>query len=749
MRSLLTQISGLYSVECSSSAIKATRSVSFFSKKKLIVSHSFFHFLFFLVTLFMSATGLAQKKPPPPPPTTPGDCKIGCTSNDVQIIRAYLSDANGNKLGASFICPQDGDADVYLTLELTTNTPRVGVVIYGQIWQWDAINNKTVGTLPLDTKSECFGDTLNKPTNKVTFKSTFNWTCGTPIAFTKVFIGWGTGNTNFCTGTVFQCPATSSKCFQLPDDQAIGIETPSTHETSQTKCSTVPGGTTAIFDLKASDNDVKGSQTNVTVTWYSDAASTTELTDAGDGSTDGKILVTKSDGQVVYAKVCSTISPFPCSAPQAVTLHVNQTPNLTITDPAAVCSPNTVDLTATAITNGSTLPTGTTLSYWTNFDGTGAVSDATKVGAGTYYIKAATNTTPSCSDIKSVVVTVKTKPGAPTLGKVDNCDGTSTITATDLADGATLTWSDGGSGNPRTVSSTTALTVTQTVDGCTSDNSNSVTPAPKTAPNAPVLSKVDHCDGTTTITAKDGDAVIAATELTWSNGATTNPINVTSTAAITATRTVNGCTSDNSSSVTPAPGTSPSAPSVTYNYPACYETTFSVTITGVISGATYTIKDKNGADISGVLPSKVITAVDGNDIIFSNIPAGSGYQVTVKVGDCPSTASSCGMPVQDPNRIAAKNTQLYAEESELKVTAYPNPFSDKINFVVNAPVSGKGTLEVYNSLGQKIKTVYQGTINKGTQNFELRLPVRQQANLIYVLRVGGKQLSGKILQLNQ
>lgn len=672
MRSLLTQISGLYSVECSSSAIKATRSVSFSSKKKLIVSHSFFHFLFFLVTLFMSATGLAQKKPPPPPPTTPGDCKIGCTSNDVQIIKAYLSDVNGNKLGASFVCPQDGDADVYLTLELTTNTPRVGVVIYGQIWQWDAINNKTVGTLPLDTKSECFGDTLNKPTNKVTFKSTFNWTCGTPIAFTKVFIGWGTGNTNFCTGTAFQCPATSSKCFQLPDDQAIGIETPSTHETSQTECSTVPAGTTAIFDLKASDDDVKGSQTNVTVKWYSDAAGTTELTDAGDGSTDGKILVTKSNGQVVYAKVCSTVSPFPCSAPQAVTLHVNQTPSLTITDPAAVCSPNTVDLTAAAVTNGSILPTGTTLSYWTNSDGTGTVTDATQVGDGTYYIKATTNTTPSCSDIKSVVVTVKTRPDAPTLGKVDNCEGTSTITATGLADGATLTWSDGGSGNPRTVSATTALTVTQTLNGCTSDNSNSVTPAP---------------------------------------------------------------------------GTVPSAPSVTYNYPACDETTFSVTITGVISGATYTIKDKNGVNISGVLPGNSVVAPNGSDIVFSNIPAGSGYQVTVKVGDCPSTASSCGTPEQ--HRIAAKNIQLYAEESQLKVTAYPNPFSDKINFVVNAPVSGKGTLEVYNSLGQKIKTIYQGTINKGTQNFELRLPVRQQANLIYVLRVGDKQLSGKVLQLNQ
>jgi hypothetical protein len=69
--------------------------------------------------------------------------------------------------------------------------------------------------------------------------------------------------------------------------------------------------------------------------------------------------------------------------------------------------------------------------------------------------------------------------------------------------------------------------------------------------------------------------------------------------------------------------------------------------------------------------------------------------------------------------------------------------------LISSPVAGKGSLEVYNSLGQRIKTVYQGTITKGTQNFELRIPTKRQSNLIYVLRVGDQQLSGKILQLNQ
>ena len=146
-------------------------------------------------------------------PSSPADCKLGCTSNDVQIQNAYLSDISGNKLPSNFVCPLSGSATVYLTLELTTKTPRIGVVIYTNIKSFTPPS--TIGSL-ITTFSECFGTNLNQPTNKVTFSQAFNWTCGTSIVLTDVFIGWGTGNTNFCTGSSFQCPATSSKCYALP-----------------------------------------------------------------------------------------------------------------------------------------------------------------------------------------------------------------------------------------------------------------------------------------------------------------------------------------------------------------------------------------------------------------------------------------------------------------------------------------------------------------------------------------------------
>jgi hypothetical protein len=282
-----------------------------------------------------------------------------------------------------------------------------------------------------------------------------------------------------------------------------------------------------------------------------------------------------------------------CSDIKSVVATVNPTPSLSITNPAAVCSPNTVSLTGSTVTSGSTLPSGTALTYWTNSDGTGTVSAPGAVGAGTYYIKA---TAGSCSDIKSVVATVNQTPGLP------------------------------------------AFTVSQ--------------------------------------------------------------------------------------------------PSL------CGPSTGSLTICQSVIGLDYTIGSNTQHGT-------------GSSLTFTSLAAGSNPTLSVlnTTGSCSSGSYSCSDAVANcptpTARIAAKSTNTITDAAPLQVKAYPNPFNEKINFVVTSPVSGKGSLDVYNSLGQKIRTVYQGNINKGSQNFELRLSQRQVSNLIYVLRVGDQQVSGKILQVNQ
>ena len=62
-------------------------------------------------------------------------------------------------------------------------------------------------------------------------------------------------------------------------------------------------------------------------------------------------------------------------------------------------------------------------------------------------------------------------------------------------------------------------------------------------------------------------------------------------------------------------------------------------------------------------------------------------------------------------------------------------------------MSGKGVLEIYNLSGQKLKTIYQGTIQSGVdQKVEFNVPETDRTNLIYVLRVGKERVTGKLIQ---
>lgn len=249
------------------------------------------------------------------------------------------------------------------------------------------------------------------------------------------------------------------------------------------------------------------------------------------------------------------------------------------------------------------------------------------------------------------------------------------------------------------------------------------------------------------------------------SGVTTGTLNISDCIGLNgyqyqAVFTSTGCTPATSNPATLTVNALPVAPSVVYNAPLCYDSTFSLTIGSVgnpiISGGKYTVLDKNGNAISGISPASPHTAtaseVTNNQIIFSNIPAGSGYVVNIESasGCVPSGAAlPCQQPVAQ-NRNATSSPAIENFESQTTtVKAYPNPFSDRVIFQIKSSVSGKGSLDIYNMMGQKVKTVYSGFITTGLQIFELSLPTHQVSNLIYVLRIGDKKMTGKILQINQ
>ena len=119
-----------------------------------------------------------------------------------------------------------------------------------------------------------------------------------------------------------------------------------------------------------------------------------------------------------------------CTATASVTVIVSPLPILVITNPAAVSPPSTVDLTLAAVTIGSTLPSGTVLTYYSDVDVTVVVANPAAITiAGTYYIKATTLS--GCVDIKPVVVIINTCASALVL--VSPTDDYSTGTQTKQA----------------------------------------------------------------------------------------------------------------------------------------------------------------------------------------------------------------------------------------------------------------------------------------------------------------------------
>ncbi|MET0634679.1 MAG: gliding motility-associated C-terminal domain-containing protein [Chitinophagaceae bacterium] len=78
-----------------------------------------------------------------------------------------------------------------------------------------------------------------------------------------------------------------------------------------------------------------------------------------------------------------------CISDATATVIIEPVPTLVITDPAPVCAPSTVDLTAVAITAGSS--TGLTFRYYTNAAGTIVLANPSAISvSGTYYIQGVT-----------------------------------------------------------------------------------------------------------------------------------------------------------------------------------------------------------------------------------------------------------------------------------------------------------------------------------------------------------------------
>jgi hypothetical protein len=226
--------------------------------------------------------------------------------------------------------------------------------------------------------------------------------------------------------------------------------------------------------------------------------------------------------------------------------------------------------------------------------------------------------------------------------------------------------------------------------------------------------------------------------------------------------------------------------SAIYNPPACDQKEFTVDVVSPIIGYTYSISQPgNPTNSKLVSPNTPQTPTAGSPTVhFTGLTAGDGFIVTVNANvpgatctgttNCAQSTNSCTDPVgriatagTDPislvaektvaqtiNADAKNGTSTVAEEYKIslaaptRVTALPNPFTDKIRFNLVSSVSGSGLLELYNTLGQKVGTVYSGYVQAGvTFNKEYNVPAGKRGTLIYVFTVGDQKVTGKLMGL--
>jgi hypothetical protein len=592
--------------------------------KTILKNFNFLSILFCFAGLLLCASGHAQ---------IPAQCgSPGCTSNDVRITKATITD----EAGGFFNCSgTENVSGAWLHLFVTTNTKRKGVFVSLTV-------NVVTGTDTARTNIPyCFTNaSLNGVDNdlKVLLPDGV-FKCGSKVFLSQIYTAWGTGTSDFCGGsTGVVCQGTPSKCRFVAGEVLQVQTTPC----SQPTINQSPSGTNKCVGVSAT----------------------------------------------FTAK------------------FIDETAPISTTYKWQIC------------TDGSCA----TDASWSNLTVTGSPYDSTSTKAGSERTAtltiSASGVTTSLNGNQYRVLVSNASIQEPTKAPCTLATSAATLTVT-------ATPTTASAGNPQTICTTATAAL---------------------AANNPAV-------GTGAWSVFSGPSTLATQfSSTASNTATFTPAGGAGSYVLRWTVSNSPCTAS-TSDVTITVNEIPDPPTFCVVQPSlCGPTTGSVTILTPAPAANIEYSIDNGSTW------RLSTITNGT--IFSNLAPGSVTGIKVKIAGCISTAASCDASQCTNQSItqsssARMRTDSYSMEQQIiveeptKVTAYPNPFSNKVKFVVTSAIVGKGSLEVYNMLGQKIKSVYQGNIIAGNQIFELSLPSAQRSNLIYVLRVGDKRVTGKLLHLNR
>jgi hypothetical protein len=658
-----------------------------------------------------------------------------CTSKDLTLLQASLPAPANNR------CICSGSRVLILGIRNGTNSTRTSFALWGTLVRKDASGNITSSQPIFACANNVKGKTSVPNGDNYLPASTIEIqgvpvstnaqgqpviqvNCGESLDIINMHLAWTTSNANETCDVLKNNPSLiNPKCgTQALISVGVGVDAAIT--STQATCSAggklrvTPSGGLPPYEVSLDGGNYVPVPANPGYHEFT-------------GVTGGQhtVVIRDNTSKPVAERCSATKTPSVASTnPPTAGIQANRT-TVTCANPSAT-------LTASG---------GTTYS-WSDGNGevgTNAALTVTPTISTTYTVTVTDAN--GCTDTETQLITVDK--GAPTAGITANrttvtcANPSATLTA---SGGGSYSWSPGGATTAEiTVSPTSNTTYTVTVtgsNGCTAQASQLIT-ASKTPPTAAISAN------RTTVTCTDQSATLTASggvSYSWSDGSSevgTNAIlNVTPTTNTTYTVTVtgaNGCTDTESQQVM-VNKTLPSF-TVCITQPSLCSSTGSVTFNAIGSNLKYSID--NGTNYQ-----------TGNS--FTNLGSGSvtGFKVLNTATGCVSSAACDTEPQCESEEKTARNgvvseqaIELLSKQSE-RVKAFPNPFSDRIRFSLKSDVSGQASLELYNMMGQKIKTVFQGQIRAGqVQNIEYAVPVHQRSNLLYVFRVGGEVTSGKLI----
>ncbi len=381
--------------------------------------------------------------------------------------------------------------------------------------------------------------------------------------------------TSVNNGTYYIKATNGSGCFDIKPVNVVVQAQPNLIITNPPAiCS--PG----LIDLTAT-SITAGSTIGLIYTYWSNSTATVSLANASSVSTSGTYFVKGTD-----VSGCSSIRP--------VIATINTAALVVATNPSAVCSPTTVDITAGSVTAGSTA--GLTFTYWTNAGATSPlVSPSALSTSGTYYIKGANA---GCSDIKPVTVTINTSPNLLITNPSAVCapstiDLTLASVTAGSSGGLTLSyWSDAAASVTLTTASAITSSGTYYIKATNAGVCPSIKPvvvtinpiALVTVTNPPPACSPSTIDLTTAAVTAGSTAGLIFTY--WTDAAATIPL--TSPAALSTSGTYHikganaGC-----SDIKPVTVTFNTSPSVTITNPGvvCEPATIDLTVASITAGS--------------------------------------------------------------------------------------------------------------------------------------------------------------------